>query len=209
MKNIPITSVISLVLANASVLYFAGAGEHGVFSVVLLYWAESVIIGFYVVLKTLFHGDELDTFPKSAPGALFSGMFFRIFPVLFFCAHFGGFMFAHFLVITALLPEEMKFSTGNVDLLSTFLIPFLALFASHTISFITNYIGKREYRANVGSAGWGTGPYGRIILMQLTLIFGLMLSGAVGHSYMLVVVMVALKTIVDLHAHIKEHGRIA
>src|SRR5947207_8973953 len=51
-------------------------------SVIILYWAESAVIGFYTALKIAV-----------------VGKFAALFAVPFFVGHFGGFMALHFLLI--------------------------------------------------------------------------------------------------------------
>lgn len=196
MKNLPIISILALVLANVSVLYFALEGEHAIFSILLLYWAESAIIGFFAFLKVLFYKGQY--------------FFLRILTTIFFFVHYGAFMLAHFFIILAFMPESVKDSPDYVNLtialFSTFLVPFLGLLVSHTVSFITNFIGKREYEREMTFVGPSVAPYKRIILMQLTLILGALAASAVGNSYALIVVMVVIKTGIDVYAHIREHA---
>lgn len=197
MKSFPTLSLLALILANVTVLYFALEGEYAIFSILILYWAESAIMGFFAFLKVLFYKGEF--------------LFFRIITALFFCVHYGGFMLAHFLVILAFTGNEVESSPDYVPLaialLSTFLVPLIALVASHTVSFITNFIGKREYEREMTIMDRGVAPYERIILMQLTLILGALVAGVIGSSYALIVVMVVLKTGIDVYAHIREHAQ--
>lgn len=197
MKHIPKLSLLALIVANVAVLYFALEGEYAIFSILLLYWAESAIIGFFAFLKVLFYKGQF--------------FFLRILTTLFFCVHYGGFMLAHFFIILAFMPDEVKNSPDYANLMialfSTFLIPLLALLASHTISFITNFIGKGEYKREMTFVDPSVAPYKRIILMQITLILGALAASAVGSSYALIVVMVVLKTGIDVYAHIREHSR--
>lgn len=197
MKNFPVISILALLLANVSVLYFALEGEQAIFSILLLYWAESAIIGFYAFLKVLFYKGQF--------------FFLRILTSLFFCIHYGAFMLAHFFMVLAFMPYEVKSSPDYVELtvalISTLLIPLLALFASHTVSFVTNFIGKREYDRVVTFVDPSIAPYKRIILMQLTIILGALTMEEIGSSYALIIVMVVLKTGIDLYSHIREHRR--
>ena len=47
----------------------------------------------------------------------------------------------------------------------------LALFVSHGISFALNFLGRREYQ-HMTVQKLMAAPYGRIVMMQFTLIFG-------------------------------------
>ena len=81
-----------------------------------------------------------------------------------------------------------------------------ALFISHGISFVDNFLGRREYEDTTMKVLM-TAPYNRIIVMQLALIFGgwiiLLLKSPVPALALLIV----LKTALDFTAHRKEHGQ--
>ena len=80
-----------------------------------------------------------------------------------------------------------------------------ALFISHGVSFFTNFIRDREYEGATVS-GLMTAPYNRIMVMHLTLIFGGWIILLIGMPTGALVILLALKTAVDLQAHRKEHG---
>jgi hypothetical protein len=84
-------------------------------------------------------------------------------------------------------------------------ITLAALFISHGVSFFSNFLGRREYERSTITVLM-TAPYNRIMVMQLTLIFGgwviLLLNSPVGALVLLIV----LKTALDFSAHRKEHA---
>jgi len=102
-------------------------------------------------------------------------------------------------------------STGGGDLadvwaLFTDLWPaLLALFLSHGYSFVTNFIGRQEYRRRTVGDQMGD-PYSRIVFMHLVLIFGGGLSLLLGGPTLVLIAVIALKIVFDLRAHIKQHG---
>jgi hypothetical protein len=80
-----------------------------------------------------------------------------------------------------------------------------ALFVSHGVSFAVNFIARREY---VGETltGLMSAPYKRIIVMQLTIIFGGWILLAVKSPTPALVLLILLKLAVDVHAHKREHS---
>jgi len=75
---------------------------------------------------------------------------------------------------------------------------------SHGVSFAVNFIGRREY-AGETIAALMTAPYRRIVVMHLTIIFGGGLVMLLGTPLAALVLLVVLKTVVDLRAHRKAH----
>jgi hypothetical protein len=164
-------------------------------TVMVLFWAESAVIGFYTVLKMAIVGKLL-----------------AIFAVPFFIGHYGGFMAMHFLFIYLLFVRGMNLAGTEPGVRNALLrifvplwIPLAALFISHGVSFFSNFLGRREYQRTT-LAALMTAPYSRIMVMQLTLIFGgwviLLLTSPVAA----LAVLVLLKTALDFTAHRKEHA---
>lgn len=74
---------------------------------------------------------------------------------------------------------------------------------SHIFSLIVNWLGKREY-VGVAANEQMFKPYGRVIVMHVTIIFGgvfAMMGGGVGA----LVLLVALKTGSDVASHAVSH----
>jgi hypothetical protein len=184
-------SVVVLVLVNS--LTLIGAIYYGwdVFTLMLLYWLETAIIGFFSVVKLVHSARAL-----------------AVFLVPFFCVHFGLFMFGHLTFIIALFGGDTIFAdTGILEqvtgIISLVAIPATALFASHLYSFLTNYIGRQEYEFK-NPMHFFAYPYPRIIVMHLTIIFGGFLTMVLSPVFSLILLSV-LKTVADVGAHIKIH----
>ena len=194
MKDYFSATVLALVAANLVPL--AGALFLGwdLAAIMLLYWAESAIIGFFNLCKMLVIGGW---------GAAFIGVFFIV--------HFGGFMAGHFIFISALFIENTsEAQSGSVDargVIEMFrpLWPaLLALCLSHGYSFVANFLGRGEYK-NKKLNKQMSEPYGRIILMHLVIIFGGALSMSVGEATPALVMLIVAKIAVDVRAHLREH----
>jgi len=197
--NAPLTlaSASTLVLIVANLVPVAGSVFLGwdLSDVMVLYWAESAVVGFFNVCKIIVIGR-------------WAALFFAP----FFVGHFGGFMAVHFLFIYTLFIEPSLAggsSSGDlaeVALLFATLWPALAaLFISHAFSFFSNFIGRREYRGRTVNDQMSE-PYGRIIFMQLVLIFGGGLTMVLGSPVPVLLIMIALKIFFDIKAHLKQHS---
>ena len=135
----------------------------------LLYWAESVIIGLFNVVKLVV-----------------VGRWAALFYAPFFLAHYGAFMAGHMMFVYLFFPHGMA-TGGNVrvaelvDTLFTLWPALLGLTASHLLSFVQNFIGRREFTRITLAQQMNT-PYRRVIIMQLTIIIGGMLMMLFGSS---------------------------
>jgi hypothetical protein len=185
-------SVLALVVAN--LIPVAGAAFLGweLSDVMVLYWAESAVIGLFNIAKIAVIGRW---------AALFAGPFFA--------GHFGAFMAVHFLFVYTIFVEGFRGSgpSGNLsEVLSLFvgLWPaLLALVVSHGYSFFVNFLGKKEYRAKTMRTQM-TEPYSRIVFMHMVLIFGGGLAMALGEPTLVILGVIALKIILDVKAHVKQ-----
>jgi uncharacterized protein DUF6498 len=185
---LPSESAIALVIANfvplVGVLFFGwDLGD-----VMVLYWVESGVIAFYTVLKIAIVG-------KLA--AIVAAPFF----------------IGHFLLIYGLF---LRGNTGGrtpgaAAELSAVFIPIwtsiAALFISHGVSFFTNFMGQREYE-DASVSALMTAPYNRVLVMHFTLIFGGWIILLLGTPTGALVVLLAVKTLLDLRAHRREHALI-
>ncbi|RPH98804.1 MAG: hypothetical protein EHM68_03100 [Lysobacterales bacterium] len=193
-----LTSLSALLLIAANLVPVAGAIFLGweLSDVMVLYWAESAIIGFYNLCKIIL-----------------IGRWFALLAGPFFLGHFGGFMAVHFLFVYTLFVKgpgtfggEPGGDLSEVWALFGDLWPaLLALFLSHGYSFVTNFLGRQEYRRRTVSHQMGE-PYGRIVFMHLVLIFGGFLVLLLGSPVPVLIAVIGLKVFLDLRAHIRQHG---
>lgn len=186
-------STLALIAANAVPLAGAIFWGWDLGAVMVLYWAESAIIGFFNLAKIVVIGRWK---------ALFLGPFFM--------GHFGGFMAGHFLFLYTLFIEKPgSEGSGSADLDDVMLLfvslwPALAvLFLSHAYSFFANFLGRREYQGRTMNKQMSE-PYSRIIFMHLVLIFGGGLSLILGGATPVLVLAIAIKIVFDVRAHISQ-----
>ncbi|MDL2335992.1 MAG: DUF6498-containing protein, partial [Chloroflexota bacterium] len=84
----------------------------------------------------------------------------------------------------------------------------LLLFLSHGISFLFNYVGRKEY-LNTTPMKQMFQPYSRLIILHVTIILGSFFVIGLRQPVFLVALLVILKTAVDLFFHLREHARAA
>jgi hypothetical protein len=192
-----------LALIAANLVPLAGVFLFGwkVFPLLLLFWFENVIIGFFNALKMLF----------AAPDQKFQWAA-KLFIVPFFCFHYGMFTFVHGVFVVALFGGGMNrgFPSPATFLNEMFeqklVWAVLGLFVSHGISFAHNYLIGGEFR-RAGVQSLMTQPYGRIVVLHLTILLGGFLMMALKSPALGLVLLVVLKVLLDLRAHLAERAK--
>lgn len=191
----------------AGVLFF----DWSVSSVIILYWFENIVIGVVNVLRMLKAGSaEHD----AVNGMKFVLIPFFIFHYFFFCAGHGVFVFGMF-------PDESGYFAGEagfsfigtlyraIEIFATPLaVAAAALAISHFVSYFLNYLGGREYE-QLDLRKLMALPYGRIVVLHLTIIFGGFATMSLGEPIWLIFIMMAVKVAVDLKMHVREHLNLA
>lgn len=214
LKNLPL---VALLVANAlpivGVLFFGWDA----FAIVLLYWTENIVIGFYNILKM--------AFLKFPHPVMHLG---KLFMIPFFTVHYGGFTAVHGLFILLFFKQGAvsPFPTGDpwpchfvfVQLLfnvigqALMIVPpnmlyaIAALFFSHGVSFVYNYFYKGE-RNRTNLKKLMSQPYGRIVVLHIAVLLGGFLTMAMGSPVGVLLILVLLKTIVDVKLHLRERRK--
>lgn len=191
------------------------------FYIILLYWSENLAIGFYNILKIAAAKVE---HPVEHLGKLFL--------IPFFVVHYGGFMAVHgfFVLAFAKMAEGPSVASPpiggkpwpcffvflqlliNVIRQMLLIIPpqmklaILALFISHGVSFVYNYLLKGEYATAKPGELMGK-PYSRVVVLHIALLAGGFLVLTIGSPVPLLIVLVIGKTILDVKMHLREHRK--
>jgi hypothetical protein len=209
-------SLIALVVANMLPIYGVFAFGWDAFSIVLLYWAENLIIGFYNILKMTV---AFITNPLRNLG--------KIFLIPFFVIHYGGFVAVHGMFIFLLFGKDRggsMFPAGHawpcflvfVQLLIGIIercwttIPkdmkfvFVSLFLSHGVSFVRNYLIAGEYKTSAQKDLMAQ-PYYRVVIMHIAILAGGIFTGMIGSPVGVLIVLIVLKTIIDVKFHLRQH----
>ena len=88
----------------------------------------------------------------------------------------------------------------------TLVLAAAAAVVSHGVSYRENYLRDGEWR-RVSPGERLSAPYGRVLVMHLTIVVGASVVSATGTGVASLVVMVLVKTAIDLRAHLREHAR--
>lgn len=207
-----VTDIPPLLLLAVNVVPLIGVIWLGwdVRGLMLLYWSENLIIGVMTIVKML----------AAAPIAgLFSSAFFAV--------HYGGFCAIHGLFILAMTGGDFEsVMNGGESSWPFFLIFFEILFVvvkavidvappiwflafgalliSHATSLILNFFVRGERNEASGANLMGS-PYVRVIILHITILAGGFAVLAFGSPTAMLVLLVILKTAVDLVFHLREH----
>jgi hypothetical protein len=85
-------------------------------------------------------------------------------------------------------------------------LAFACLFISHGVSFGCNYFYKGERnRTNLGKL-MGQ-PYARIVVLHIAILFGAFLTMALGSPVGILLILVLLKTVMDVKLHLRERRK--
>jgi len=198
-------SAFFLVLANTAPLIGVLLHHWTVFAVVLLYWSENVIVGAFNVLRMLI--------ARPQQGLAWAA---KAFMIPFFCVHYGMFTFVHgvfvFLLIGGQKPQSgfgLSVSTVLAALREQGLAwAVVALIVSHGFSFLHNYVAGGEY-LRISLQQLMSQPYGRVVVLHLAVLGGGFLILSVGSPVGALVILIPLKTSLDLRAHLAERRKLA
>lgn len=212
-------SVLFIIAANSIPIIGVIIFRWNPFTILLIYWGESLIIGLFNLLKMFIsglinnHRFSMSDFKQTA------GL------CAFFIFHYGMFMLVHGIFIIVFmflsLTQNAKTSAEAADYLSVFINFFpqsaapvdileselsavIALFISHLVSFYLYFIRTGEYNYT-GADTYMMRPYKRIIVMHLTIIFGafaLFISGF--KSAVFIIIWIGFKILFDLKMHAGE-----
>jgi len=191
-------------------------------TLLIIYWFESAIIGIFNVIKIMINKvpiEKANQFTKSFTNTenetpiankTYTNnqkILIRLFVAVFFCLHYGIFMFGHFIFIMFFL-KIFQLNSFDIWQLS---FPILFMVISHGYSFWYNYIKKDEInKINIVQLLFR--PYKRIIIMQFTIILGafvlIFLYPILPYYTLLSATLIIIKTYADWAAHKKEHSSV-
>ena len=202
--------LLALVLANLVPVFGVLWLHWDVGAIVVLYWTENLVVGFYNLLKMLLTGG------KSALGTM-----------LFFCLHYGGFCAIHGMIVLQLTQFAGEISTqlpgaswpGPLVVIQKILYfgqqildaappefgwACIALLLSHGASFLLLFVGQQEYRHTSVDALMAA-PYKRIAVLHVAVIIGGFMVVELGQPLGLLLALVALKIGMDIMLHKRAH----
>jgi hypothetical protein len=210
-------SALFLIAVNTVPLVGVLIFDWSLFSIVFLYWIENGIVGFFNVLKIAWARKPVSFESRFTINGRPAGRASKLFIIPFFIFHYGMFWVVHG-VFVFLLPLFAGLSTmapgasgqGPMDFgplpLEGLGLSALGLAASHGISFFVNYLGRGEY-LHVSPEQQMMSVYGRVFVLHITILGGAFVVGFFGTPFAALVLLVGLKTAIDLFFHLREHQR--
>jgi hypothetical protein len=191
----PGSSALSLVTANLITIVLALYEGWNLHELMIIYWAQSVIIGYFSILRML----DLKQFstenftmngvrpPETAKTKRSTATFFAL--------HYGGF---HAGYLAFLVAGEQYFQ-------GSWLVLFICaavFYLNHRYSYFHNKELDENRKPNIGIIMFF--PYARIVPMHLTIVIG----GAIGPTTTSsLLLFLGMKTVADVIMHKIEHAR--
>jgi hypothetical protein len=205
-------AVVALIVANLVPLVGVLFLDWNVWTILIVYWLENGVVGAINVLKMRraagpyvqgrvsmsFNGRPVD---EASTNAL----------VGFFILHYGIFWAVHGVFVLSLAsgafgPVGAEPAAGPSPW--TILVAAVGLLISHGVSYRLNYIGRGEY-LHTSAAAQLFAPYGRLVILHVTIIVGAIAIEETGAPVAAIVILVGLKIALDLGFHFLERARAA
>lgn len=210
-KITPKFTLAEAALLTANLLPLAGVAFWGWDGgqLFFLFWLENVIIGFINVLRMTVY-------------CIAERAYAGVILIAFFIFHYGMFTAVHgvftMMFVSGRVGKGGEMPAPDVGpspeevLLQTFsdtgiMIGAAALFASHFISFIINFFLRGEIKT-VTVEQLMFAPYGRVIILHLSLLAGFFILLATGEAVGGLVLLIIFKIFLDLAAHRRERARL-
>ena len=209
-------AVVVLVLANLVPLVGVLFLGWSVWTILVIYWLENGIVGFYNVLKMRRCEGDDEPSPTSGSHGTTSwringrpaSSMAKASLIPFFVMHYGIFWLVHgVFVLTLPLFAGASSDQAAIDPGAdpgAILLAVVVLFISHGVSYQLNFIGNGEYR-RVSAATQMFAPYGRLMILHVTIIFGALAISFTGAPAAAIVILVLLKIAMDVAFHLREH----
>lgn len=223
------TSLLVLIGFNLVPLVGVLIGRWNVPTLLVLYWVENGIVGVLNVPKILLAegpvvGGTTDPLGRTEAGGTM-GLATRVPIALFFLVHYGVFWVVHGIFVFLLptftgvggftdfrtLPDgSLQFFDPSVAEPDWSAVAWgaVGLAISHGVSFVLNFLGRGEYRKISPTAQMGR-PYARVVVLHMAILGGAFLSLEIGSPIGALIVLVVLKTAIDVALHRREHEGLA
>ncbi len=186
--------VISNTIPLIGVLFFGWSIGH----IIILYWIENLILGFWNIPRILLAGEYENKF-RNLPLAIF------------FIVHYGIFCFVHgaFILFLISFSEKQSFLNTNgqsniIDTVSSFvslglIIAIISMFLSIGWDLIKNYLLNGEHKKWKVSKAMAY-PYGHIVVVHIAIFAGAFGAILLGAPLALLVALIVGKTLIELKA---------
>ena len=189
MRKFFITSV--LIAINLTPLLGVVLLDWNLATIFFLYWIESIIVGFFNILKMRFAQKPIKqnlTMPKNKTYSLKEK---NMALIIAFISNYGVFILGYGLFLYIIFWR-------NYHINKSVIISVILLFIGHSITYYTSYIRNMKYKL-VSADELIKDPYFRIFILNITLVFGSLIiikSGEQNISY--IIVLTTMTIIEDL-----------
>jgi hypothetical protein len=176
-----------LLFSNGITIGIAVAENWSLITIVIIYWIQSCIIGFFNIFRILSLKTTEPLYINKKPVLKET----KYVAAVFFTFHYGLFhlIYGAFLLFFA-------FISGSTQSLLYLLIAGVIFFFDHLFSF--NYNRKRDEQKKRGIARLMFFPYARILPMHIIILVGIIAEGSL-------FLFLGLKTLADVLMHVVEH----
>lgn len=190
-KYITPAILLSANLVTVYGIFFLNLKPENVF---LIYWAESIVVFIYTIIK-MFNAKFAHT--KDLFPAIKINL--KLKNIIFLGAVFSLFNYWILIVFKNIYP--------NLDIRSFPLIFVVAFIISHGISYFFNFIRSEEFKKYNYIEIFNRSFLKRSIVMYASIYLAILLFPLTmeKESYPFLIVFVIIKSVIDLYLHIKEH----
>lgn len=208
-------ALVALVIANLVPLLGVLFAGWNVWMILIVYWLENGIVGLFNIAKMArAEGRDVGSAASWRVNGQPADQMAKASLIPFFIVHYGIFWLVHGVFVWTLpVFGAMESETAAVDMTTGFepiAIPaaVIALTISHGLSYWFNFIKGGEYR-RTSAAAQMFAPYGRLVVLHITIIIGGMAIAFTGAPAAAVAILVLLKTVMDIGFHLAEHRKVA
>ncbi len=190
------SSAFSLIIANLITGVLAVYEGWSLQELMIIYWAQSIIIGYFSIRRMLdlkqFSTENFKSNGVRPP----ENEATKCSTATFFAFHYGAFHAGYMVFLVAENQSAHQFSWIVLAICTA------AFYLNHRYSYIHNKELDETRRPNIGAIMFF--PYARVIPMHLTIIIGAALGPTTIASLLL---FLGLKTLADVIMHKVEHSR--
>jgi hypothetical protein len=200
MKNIfKEQSVWLLIISNVFVVFAAIYFKWSALEIVTIYIAETVIVGFFNILKMAIVPEKL--------------VVLKIFLIIFFIFHYNFFILIQSIFVAVFFGVNFQTIPFNLAFFENLLekevireqfYAVLIMVLSQGYSFIYYFIVKKEYK-KFAIGDLMALPYKRIFIQQFVVLLGGWAMYIFKTHLVFMYLLFALKFLTDLYAHVKAH----
>jgi hypothetical protein len=207
-------TALALVVANLVPVWGVLVAGWHILPVMLLFWMENLVVGAYTILKMLIARG-------GGAGPLELPDVFRTLGNLalcgFFTVHYGMFCLVHGIFVVFMFGAKDVGRTSGSEFSALpglaldlawrhgLVLALIALVVSHGVSFYLHYLKPRAYQDAVAGKLMME-PYKRVVILHVVILFGGFFAMSTGSGAVPLLLLIGLKTAVDLAAHRREHA---